>query len=356
MVRVVITGLGAVTHLGFGHESLAQGLMSVENRNAMRWISSEQQVELKGYRIDDSKLAEHLVPFKTRNMDRFAKINIAAVQLALEDASLNVDDLEETGYIMNTTYGPWESTNRYTKELVESGPAFASPRLFPNTVVNSAQGHVSITFKMKGPTSTLAGLSAIPYAVSLLTKGEAERVIVAGADELNENIMEAYKELGSPVIFGEGVGVLILETFEHATRRGAQIYAEIGDYAIGSEPTMNLWFEGADATSLIYEELVSEISLNREKDSLLVLSSTNGSQIVDRLEENVMQSLKHTYPKLEVFYPKHILGETFGASSVLSVISAIHLLNNHTEVNDALLLNNEIGGNHIALIIKKWND
>lgn len=357
MTKVVITGMGALTHLGIGHEHLIQGLLLNEKVKPNKWISSEQKIELTGYRINDQdeKYKELLTPFNTRNMDRFAKINIAAVSLGIKDANLNKQDLEKSGYIMNTTYGPWESTNRYTKELLENGPAYASPRLFPNTVVNSAQGHVSISFKIKGPTSTLAGLSAIPYAVSLLKRGEAERIIVAGADEINENIMEAYNQLGSSVIFGEGVGVLVLETIDIANKRNAHIYGEIGEYALGCEPSMNLWFEGADIDSKIFDELLSDLSFSKKNDHLIVMSASNGSKLIEQLEQNSLQRLKNTYPSLERYYPKGVLGETFGASSILSVIGAIHLLNRQDSTKEALVLNNEIGGNHMTLVMKKWN-
>lgn len=356
MSRVVITGMDAITHLGIGHEALNMGFFSREKSQPETWVSSENQIELKGYRIDDKveNFKNLLSPFNTRNMDRFAKINVATIALGLQNANLTPNQLEKTGFIMSTIYGPWESTNRYTKELVKSGPTSVSPRLFPNTVVNSAQGHVCISFQIKGPTSTLAGQSAIPYAVSLIQKGAADRVIVAGADEANENVMEAFNQLGSPITFGEGVGVLILESAESAIERQAHIYGEIGDYALGCEPSMNLWFEEGNPDSAIYEELLSGISLSDSPNELAIISAANGSEVVATIEGRLQQELEKSGKKLQMHYPKEKYGETFGASSVLSTINAIHLLNNHEGCEEALVLSNEIGGNHMALTLKKW--
>ncbi|MBM7716142.1 3-oxoacyl-[acyl-carrier-protein] synthase II [Bacillus thermophilus] len=356
-MSIVITGMGAVTHLGIGQQLLREAIVHHKDPIPDSWISEELQLALTGFRVDDEQYKELLSPYKTRNMDRFAKLTIAAVHNGLCDAKLTEkEDLETSGFIMSTTFGPWESTNRYTKQLIQDGPSNASPRLFPNTVLNSAQGHVCISFNIKGPTSTLTGLSAIPYAMSLLKKGQAERVIVAGADELNENMVEAYCHLGSSIRFGEGVGVLVLETLESAQNRNAIIYGEIGEYALGCEPSLHLWFEDIDPNSTIMLDLLKQIPLDEHVDELIVVKTSNGSEKVEKLEETIFQTLNDTYSNIEWHCPKEKLGETFGASSILHTISAVHLLNRNTNAKEALVLNNEIGGNHMALQIKKWND
>lgn len=355
MRKVVITGMGALTHLGVGHKKLNSGMFSQLKHLPSTWYSAENEIKLEGYLIDDKseEVRDLISPYITRNMDRFAKITVAAVANSIQDANLTVNELKKSGFIMNTTYGPWESTNKYIKELVDSGPRYSSPRLFPSTVVNSAQGHVCIAFKIKGPTSTLAGTSPIPYAMSLIKKGLVDRVIVTGADEANENIMEAYNQLGEKVLFGEGAGVLVLESLESANERNATIYAKIADYSIGCEPSMHLTFSHGNKESKIYEQLLSRLSCIDTSQHLFVLSGMNGTDAVRLNEKRILNSLKSSHPKLSVFYPKKNYGETFGASSVLSTINAVYLLNKTEFTNQALILNNEIGGNHMALILKK---
>lgn len=357
MTQIVITGMGTLTHLGVGHKTLNKGTFSQSKYSPSRWYSSEaSEIEIQGYVIDDKneEIKNLMSPFNTRYMDRFAKLTVAAVANGLQDANLSINDLSNTGFIMNTTYGPWRSTNKYTKELVASGPTYASPRLFSNTVVNSAQGHVCISFQIKGPTSTLAGSSSIPYAVSLIKKGVADRIIIAGADEANDNIMEAYNQLGSPVTFGEGVGVLVLESIESASKRNATIYAEISDYSSGCEPSMRITFDDGNSESEIYEQLLSQLSFSKSSQELVVLSAVNGVKAVTLNEKRILTKLKAKYPRLNTYYPKEVYGETFGASNVLSIINAVHLLNNDDPIDQALVLNSEIGGNHMALILKNY--
>lgn len=356
LTRVVITGMSSITHLGIGHDVLLNGLLNQGTSSPSTWLSEENKINLKGYLISDQdeEFINLLSKFKTRNMDRFAKLSVAAVSCGIKDANLKPSGIEKAGFIMNTTFGPWKSTNQYTKELIKSGPNLASPRMFPNTVVNSAQGHICISFGIKGPTSTLAGISSIPYAESLIQKGVTDRVIVVGADEANENIMEAYNQMGSRLIFGEGVGVIVLESAKSAIERDAKIYGEISNYEIGCEPSLNLWFEDGNHESDVYKELLDNILFNNQSDNLIVMSSANQTNSVAAIEENALHKLRETYPGLEIYYPKEVYGETFGASSILSVINASKLLHMNTHPNEAVVLSNEIGGNHMALKLKRW--
>ncbi|WP_226529938.1 beta-ketoacyl synthase N-terminal-like domain-containing protein [Metabacillus niabensis] len=358
--KVFITGMTVLTSYGSNRQEL-QRIINNDNPRGdeispQSWISEERQIPIRGYKCSDSMIDALLEGIQTRSMDRFSKLNVAAVKLALQEALLE-DGSENTGYLMSTTFGPWQSTNKYTKELVHEGPINASPRLFPNTVLNSAQGQVAKQFKLKGVSSTITGVSSIPYAYSLIRKGAAERILVAGAEELNENMMEAFQELGSPVVHGEGVGVLLLESEKSARHRHATIYGEILDYEMLCDTNMKNWFESADANGRTLIQVLSRLESRRVPDSIadlkVLISGRNGSKALSAAEDTSFREIysERLRTQIKVVSPKNILGETFGASSVLSTITALQSLENKND--EAIIVNHEIGGNQIALRIRK---
>jgi len=356
--KVVVTGMSSINHLGTDSREMYQRVQGGEQKARIpyqSWVSKDRGMELKGYRCEDDLFKPILQGIQTRSMDRFAQLNIAAVKLALEESDIE-DDLENTGYIMNTTFGPWQSTNQYTYELVNAGPLNSSPRLFPNTVLNSAQGQVAKHFSFKGVSSTIAGVSSIAYAYGLIRKGVAQRIIIAGADELNENVMEAFSALGSPVIHGEGVGVLILEAEEYALKRQAPILAEIVDYAQASDPKMKKWFEDADEQGTALTYILSSLESNtgvEDKERLkLIISGRNGSKAIHNAEESsIAKVFEGRLSSVGILSPKLATGETFGAASVFGAITAVHAL--QEQGDEAIVISHEVGGNQLGLRVRK---
>jgi 3-oxoacyl-[acyl-carrier-protein] synthase II len=164
---------------------------------------------------------------------------------------------ERIGVVIGNGYGGTSCTEEFFEGLLLRGPAGVNPMLFPTTVPNSAASLTSIELKIKGPNSTfcqkdISAEEAIIYAAGLIRKGAADVVIAGGGEELNDVIYHAFTSLDilsknangltegcrpfdrtrNGRVLGEGAAVLILESLESATRRGARIYAELAGSAL----------------------------------------------------------------------------------------------------------------------------
>jgi 3-oxoacyl-[acyl-carrier-protein] synthase II len=187
-------------------------------------------------------------------MDRFAHFAIAATREALTDARLEItaDNSERVAVMMNTGGGGIPTIESNVTAMALSGPSRVSPLVIPIFAPNMASSQVSIAFGIHGPTITSAaacasGVQAFVDAVRLLRAGEAD-VVVTGGTEAGitpvalsglANMHALSRRNDDPhgasrpfdlsrdgFVFGEGAGVVILETEEHAVRRGADVYAE----------------------------------------------------------------------------------------------------------------------------------
>jgi 3-oxoacyl-[acyl-carrier-protein] synthase II len=262
--RVVVTGLGAVSPLGIGVPALWEGL--VAGRSGVRRV---QHFDIDNLLV---KIAAEVPDFdpkafidakSVRRMDRFAHFAIAATREALDDAKLEITDenRERVAIVMNTGGGGIPTIESNVTAMALSGPSRVSPLVIPIFAPNMASSQVSIAFGIQGPTITSAaacasGVQAFVDAVRLLRAGEAD-VVVTGGTEAGitpvalsglANMHALSRRNDDPegasrpfdldrdgFVFGEGGGVLILETEEHAVRRGARVYAEALGGALTSD-------------------------------------------------------------------------------------------------------------------------
>lgn len=258
--RVVITGLGTVNALGLDVASYWANVKA--GRSAIRPIEgfdtapfrSKLGAEVTGF--EPSKLID---PMKLRRMDRLSQMVLVSSIEAMKDAGIEVGVMppERIGVVIGNGYGGTSCTEEFFEGLLLRGPAGVNPMLFPTTVPNSAASLTSIELKIKGPNSTfcqkdISAEEAIIYAAGLIRKGAADVVIAGGGEELNDVIYHAFSSLdiiskgGNGLVegsfpfdqkrngrvLGEGAAVLILESFDSATRRGARIYAELAGSAL----------------------------------------------------------------------------------------------------------------------------
>jgi len=260
MKRIMITGLGTVNALGLDVPSYWEAVRS--GRSAIMPIegfdtspfASRLGAEVKGF--DPSVSFD---PMKLRRMDRLSQMVLTASAEALTDAGLRGGAVspERMGIVIGNGYGGTSCTEEFFAGLLMRGPSGVNPMLFPTTVPNSAASLTSIELKIKGPNSTfcqkdVSAEEAFIYACGLLDKGAADVMIAGGGEELNPVIYHAFTALGilshgkgkgvegcfpfdrrrNGRVLGEGAAVLVLETLESATNRGAKVYGEIAGYAM----------------------------------------------------------------------------------------------------------------------------
>ena len=253
--RVVITGLGVVSSIGVGKETFWG--------NCLRGISGIKPVlgfDVSSYR---SRLGAQLLeidfkafikPANLRRMDRIGKIVVSAVRLAIEDSGLDLkeEDSSHIGISIGTGLGSSDTVDQFFRSLLKEGPLGAAPMLFQTAVPNAITSHCAIEYGIKGVNITFSHKEsstemAMTFAYHLLKEGRADIILAGGGDELSEPLYHVYSMLGvlSPgrgkglegmrpfdqgrngIVLGEGSGILVLETLEHAKKRGAKIYAEM---------------------------------------------------------------------------------------------------------------------------------
>jgi 3-oxoacyl-[acyl-carrier-protein] synthase II len=375
---MVITGIGV---LWSGGESLGDLLGALSaNHHALGKLArfrAEDGGDLFGGTIDDRAIDPWIAPAERRTMDRFGRLNVAGARRTIVCAGYTAERIAEgalgdAGLILSTTFGPWESTNRFVKELIDEGPLGTSARVFPNTVLNSAQGRVAINLKMKGPCSTICGAPALSYALDLLELGRAERVLAGGVDEIYPNLLTAYSTdgtlapqsarefLGRPfdpespgATAAEGFAACFVETEESATARGANVLARILGYGSASDGRLARSFAHADregrAFALAMRRALARAGLASERIDAVV-AAANGCRDLDAGERVALGMTLGPAPR-PVVAPKSATGECFGASTALGVATAVGLLGARPELGCVLVNGVDIGGGHVSFVL-----
>ncbi|MDY2685357.1 MAG: beta-ketoacyl-ACP synthase II [Selenomonadaceae bacterium] len=263
--RIVITGLGAISPIGIGKDEFWKGLM--EGRNGIgkitRFDATEYKSQIAG-EVKDFDPTEYIDKKESKRMDRYAQFAVAATKMALEDAGLDLEkeDCDRIGTYVGAGIGGIETMNEQYKKLFDKGPNRISPFFIPMMIANMAAGQVSITFGLHGPSSCVVtacatGSNCIGDAMRVMQRGEAD-VMVAGGTEasISEAAVAGFSAMKalcmdhnddpahasrpfdknrSGFVMGEGSGIVILETLEHAKARGAHIYCELAGYASNSD-------------------------------------------------------------------------------------------------------------------------
>jgi 3-oxoacyl-[acyl-carrier-protein] synthase II len=259
--RVVITGVGALTPLGVGAPLLFDSLLKGKTgfRNIERWDTTEYATkfaaEVRGcvYQPDD-----HYTTREQKRMDPFAQVGLVAAREAWLDSGLEKDVIDSTrsGAILGTGIGGIQSVLDQKAVLDKGGPRRVTPFFISNTMANSLSANVAIEFGLQGAcflTSSACASSghAIGMAFREIRTGRAD-VMVTGGSETTTNALclagfNSLKALSTRnddiqrssrpfdrdrdgFVMGEGAGVLVIESLEHAQARGAKIYAEIAGF------------------------------------------------------------------------------------------------------------------------------
>jgi 3-oxoacyl-[acyl-carrier-protein] synthase II len=273
MRRVVITGLGLVTPVGCGVEPAWSALLAGQNgaRRVEEFDVSDITCQIANFIPRGPKSEgkfnpdDWMEPKEQRKVDDFIIYAVAAADQAIADAGLKFDTVEkqeEAGVLIGSGIGGLSGIADTALLLKEKGPRRVSPFFIPGRLINLASGYVSIKHQLKGPnhavvTACSTGTHAIGDAARLVALGDAE-VMVAGGSEspicrialagfaacralstgFNDNPSKAsrpYDKDRDGFVMGEGAGIVVLETLEHAKARGAKIYAEVIGYGMSGD-------------------------------------------------------------------------------------------------------------------------
>ena len=353
MKRVVVTGLGAVSPLGIGVPALWEGL--VAGRSGVRRVQhfdTENLTVKIAAEVPDFDPKAFMDPKSVRRMDRFAHFAIAGTREALADAKLEISDenRDRVAVVMNTGGGGIPTIESNVTAMAVHGPSRVGPLVIPMFAPNMASSQVSIAFGIQGPTITSAaacasGVQAFVDAVRLLQAGEADIAVTGGTEagitpvaltslanmhalsrrnDDPEGASRPFDRERDGFVFGEGAGVLILETEEHAVRRGASVYAE----ALGGALTSDAFHLTAPEPSGRGARMAMTNALKRaemEPHELdYIAAHATATQIGDIAETlAIKDALGDHARRVAISANKSMIGHLLGAAGAISAVACV---------------------------------
>lgn len=262
--RAVITGMGVITPLGNQLDEFWNNLMEGKSgiglltRFDVTGLPTKVAAEVKNFEPTD-----YIDKKESRRMDRFTQFALAAAKLALQDSGLNLEneDKERVGTVIGCGIGGVTSFEDQKEVLMNKGSNRISPFFVPMLIGNMAAGHISIAYGLQGSSITVvtacaSATNAIGEALRIIQRGEADIVLCGGTEapitglafagfcsmkamstekENPEQACRPFDKRRSGFVMGEGAGVLVIESLEHAEARGARIYAELAGYGSTSD-------------------------------------------------------------------------------------------------------------------------
>jgi 3-oxoacyl-[acyl-carrier-protein] synthase II len=264
MRRVVITGLGVVSPLGTGTEknwaAITSGQSGIDK--ITRFDASDLPSQIAG-EVKDFDAEKFIEKKEIKKMDLFIQYGLAAADIALKDSGLEITDAnaERVGVLVGSGLGGLPAIEKYHQVMLERGYRRITPFFIPMLIINLAPGHISIKFGAKGPnlssvSACATGTHSIGDAYHMIARGDADAMFAGGTESTitklaigGFNVMKAlstrnddpstasrpFEKNRDGFVMAEGAGILILEEYESAKKRGADIYCEVIGYGLSSD-------------------------------------------------------------------------------------------------------------------------
>ena len=262
--RVVITGLGAISPVGNTAAELWQALLAGKSGIGpiTRFDAAEYDAKIAG-EVKDFDPTAFIDKKEARRMDRFTQFAIAAAKMALDDSGIDLAQADKSriGSFVGSGIGGMDTLHDQYKNLFEKGPNRVSPFFIPMMIANMAAGQVSIAFGLQGPSSCVVtacatGTNCIGDAMKVIQRGDADVMVAGGTEaaispagmagfcamkalstrnDAPEKASRPFERDRDGFVMGEGSGIVVLESLEHALARGARIYAELAGYGSNAD-------------------------------------------------------------------------------------------------------------------------
>jgi 3-oxoacyl-[acyl-carrier-protein] synthase II len=362
MRRVVVTGIGLVTPLGVGGETVWRRLL--DGQSGIRGIQSFDVSDLpakiagqvpRGETASGSFNADDWVPPKDqRRMDEFIVFALAAAEQAVTDAGWKpdgADDRERTGVMVGSGIGGLPGITEGAITLHERGPRRISPFFIPSNLINLASGHVSIRYGFGGPnhavvTACSTGAHAIGDAARIIMWDDADVMVCGGTEaavcrlgiagfaasralstafnDEPDRASRPWDRARDGFVMGEGAGILVLEELEHAKRRGAKIYAEVVGYGMsGDAHHITAPAEDGNGAFRAMRNAMKRAAIGLDQIDYVNAHGTS-TQVGDEIELGAVKRLfgEHAY-KLSMSSTKSSIGHLLGAAGSVEAIFSI---------------------------------
>lgn len=408
--RVVVTGLGVVSPVGNDVSTMWDHLISGHvGIGELTRVNADDFPTKIAAEVKDFDPKKYMEKKDARKMDLFTQFAVAAAKMALDDAELTIDDsnAERTGVWIGSGIGGMSTYESQYEKFLEKGHRRVSPFFIPMMIPDMAAGQVSIQFGAKGinsctVTACASGTNSIGDAFKVIQRGNADAMITGGTEAPMTNMSfagftqagalsksEDPKTASRPFdknrdgfVMGEGAGILILESLEHAQERGAKIYAEICGYgSTGDAYHVTAPAPEGEGAARAMQQAVDDADVAVDSVDYINAHGTS-TEYNDQYETNAVKTVfgEHAY-QLAMSSTKsmtgHLLGAAGGLEAIVSVLSIKHnimppTVNYETpdekcdldyvpnearekEVNVAMSNSLGFGGHNALLVFKKYN-
>lgn len=350
--RVVITGMGAVTPIGNTVEEFFENVKA-----GVCGIDFITDFDTETFSVKLAATVKNFDPkpymdFKeTRRMDKFSRFAIAASAQAIQDSGIDLEviDRDRFGVIVGSGIGGLENIEKEAKTLVDKGPRRVNPLFIPLIITNMAAGNIAIKFGAQGictniVTACATGTHSIGEAFRNIKHGYAD-VILAGGTEASItplgvagfSALTALSVSQDPLrasipfdknrdgfVMGEGAGILLLEEYEHAKRRGARIYAEVVGYGATCD-AYHITAPSPDGHggAMSMKNAMKEAGIS-PKDISYVNAHGTSTPINDKFETTAMKTAfgEEAY-KIPISSTKSMIGHLLGAAGAVEAVVCI---------------------------------
>ena len=358
--RVVVTGLGCVCPVGNtvaeSWSNLLAGRSGIDTVTSFDAgnLSVRFAGEVKGFNV-----ADYMPEKEARHMDRFIHLGLAAADQAIKDAGLPSGEqlspelATRIGVNIGSGIGGLPMIEETHSEYVNRGPRRISPFFVPASIINMISGHVSIRHGFQGPniavvTACTTGLHAIGLSARLIEAGDADVMVAGGAESTvsplgiggfaaaralstrNEDPKTASRPWDKDrdgFVLGEGGGVLVLEEYEHAKKRGAKIYAELAGFGMSAD-AYHMTAPNVDGPRRSMAAALVNAGMNPDQVHYLNAHGTS-TPLGDVNETNAIKNTLGEHAKKVVVNSTksmtgHLLGGAGGIESVFTVLAIHH--------------------------------
>ncbi|AAQ00813.1 MULTISPECIES: beta-ketoacyl-ACP synthase II [Prochlorococcus] len=356
--RVVITGLGAITPIGNTVADYLSGLKSGLNGvGPISLFDASQHACRFAAEVSNFDPTGLLEPKESKRWDRFSKFGVIAAKEAIADSGLIIDDANASriGVIIGSGVGGLLTMETQAQVLNNKGPGRVSPFTVPMMIPNMATGLTAIALGAKGPSSAVAtacaaGSNAIGDSFRLLQLGKADAMICGGAEASitplgvagfssakalsfrNDDPSSASRPFDADrdgFVIGEGSGVLILETFDHAKERNAQIYAELIGYGTTCDAHhITAPSPGGIGGAEAIKETIQDGKINIEEIDYINAHGTSTAANDKNETSAIKNALGERARQIPISSTKsmtgHLLGGSGGIEAVACVLSIKH--------------------------------
>lgn len=351
--RVVVTGLGMVTPLGLNVEDSWKGI--VAGKSGISTIEHFDAADLSCRICGAVKNFDPLIYMTekdTRKRDLFIQYGMAAAVQAIQDSGLEVteENASRIGLAVGSGIGGLPMIEKSHAVLLESGPRRISPFFIPSALINMTAGLLSIQYGMQGPNIAIVsacttGTHNIGLAARMIAHGDAD-VMIAGSSEMASTKLgiggfaamralslrnDAPEKASRPwdkdrdgFVLGDGAGMVVLESYEHAKRRGAKIYAELAGFGMTADAyhMTSPHPEGLGAARAM-ENAIKDAGMNVDEIDYLNAHATS-TPAGDELEAiAIKRCFKDAAAKLAVSSTKSMIGHLLGAAGAVEAIFCI---------------------------------